>query len=146
MIEELGGTADSKDISDRTQFNGKNLLNGDFASGTAALGVDGIDVKQFEDDSSGFDAQLSLIDAAITKVSTQRSKLGAVQNRLVHTINNLGAAQEYLTAAESHIRDTDMAKEMMEFTKNNILTQVAQAMLAQANQVPQGVLQLLRKK
>lgn len=71
-------------------------------------------------------------------------KLGAYQNRLEHTINNLEAASENLTAAESRIREADMAKEMMEFTKNNILTQAAQAMLAQANQQPQGVLQLLR--
>ncbi|MNJ02115.1 putative flagellin YvzB [compost metagenome] len=70
--------------------------------------------------------------------------MGAVQNRLEHTINNLQTASENLTAAESRIRDVDMAKEMMDFTKNNILSQAAQAMLAQANQQPQGVLQLLR--
>ncbi|CAM5442243.1 hypothetical protein BSAF29S_05730 [Bacillus safensis subsp. safensis] len=74
----------------------------------------------------------------------ERSKLGAVQNRLEHTINNLGASGENLTAAESRIRDVDMAKEMSEFTKNNILSQASQAMLAQANQQPQNVLQLLR--
>ncbi|MEY9979965.1 flagellin Hag [Lysinibacillus sp. RC79] len=89
-------------------------------------------------------ASIKLIDNAIKKVSTQRSALGAVQNRLEHTINNLGAASENLTAAESRIRDTDMAAEMMAFTKNNILTQAAQSMLAQANQQPQGVLQLLQ--
>src|SRR5699024_10909795 len=88
------------------------------------------------------DASIQIIDDAINVVSTQRSYLGAIQNRLEHTINNLGASQENLTAAESRIRDVDMAKEMMEFTKNNILTQAAQAMLAQANQTPQGVLQL----
>ncbi|MGJ3544981.1 flagellin Hag, partial [Bacillus subtilis] len=77
-------------------------------------------------------------------VSKQRSKLGAVQNRLEHTINNLSASGENLTAAESRIRDVDMAKEMSEFTKNNILSQASQAMLAQANQQPQNVLQLLR--
>ncbi|MFE6166371.1 flagellin [Viridibacillus arvi] len=87
---------------------------------------------------------ITSIDNAIKKVSDQRSSLGAVQNRLEHTINNLGTASENLTAAESRIRDTDMAKEMMEFTKNNILTQAAQSMLAQANQQPQGVLQLLQ--
>ncbi|MEK4698577.1 flagellin [Solibacillus sp. FSL R7-0668] len=86
---------------------------------------------------------ITTIDSAINKVSTQRAALGAVQNRLEHTINNLGASSENLTAAESRIRDTDMAKEMMNFTKNNILTQAAQSMLAQANQQPQGVLQLL---
>lgn len=88
-------------------------------------------------------AAISVLDKAINAVSTQRASLGAVQNRLEHTINNLGASSENLTAAESRIRDTDMAKEMMNFTKNNILTQAAQSMLAQANQQPQGVLQLL---
>ncbi|WP_252502386.1 flagellin [Sporosarcina sp. Marseille-Q4943] len=87
---------------------------------------------------------LDSIDKAIEQVSSERANLGAFQNRLEHTINNLGTSSENLTAAESRIRDVDMAKEMMEFTKNNILTQAAQAMLAQAQQTPQGVLQLLR--
>jgi flagellin len=87
---------------------------------------------------------IKTIDDAINTVSTQRSTLGAYQNRLEHTINNLGTSSQNLTAAESRIRDVDMAKEMAEFTKNNILNQAAQAMLAQANQLPQGVLQLLR--
>lgn len=90
------------------------------------------------------DQAITTINDALNKVSEERSKLGANQNRLEHTINNLGATAENLTAAESRIRDVDMAKEMMEFTKNNILTQAAQAMLAQANSLPQGVLQLLR--
>ncbi len=90
------------------------------------------------------DNAIKTFDDAINQVSAQRAKLGAVQNRLEHTINNLGASSENLTAAESRIRDVDMAKEMMEFTKNNILTQAAQAMLAQSNQMPNGVLQLLR--
>lgn len=89
-------------------------------------------------------AAVAVIDDAISSVSTERAKLGAYQNRLEHTINNLGTSSENLTAAESRVRDVDMAKEMMEFTKNNILMQAAQAMLAQANQMPQGVLQLLR--
>jgi len=89
-------------------------------------------------------AAIKTINTAIETVSAERSKLGATQNRLEHTINNLGTSSENLTAAESRIRDVDMAKEMMSFTKNNILTQAAQAMLAQANQQPQGVLQLLR--
>ncbi|WP_225340717.1 flagellin N-terminal helical domain-containing protein [Lysinibacillus capsici] len=101
--------------------------------------INGVSVST-RDQASG---TITKIDNAITKVSDQRSALGAVQNRLEHTINNLGAASENLTAAESRIRDTDMAKEMMEFTKNNILMQAAQSMLAQANQQPQGVLQLL---
>lgn len=86
----------------------------------------------------------SVIDEAIAKVSKERSKLGATQNRLEHTINNLNTSSENLTAAESRVRDVDMAKEMMEQTKNSILSQAAQAMLAQSNQMPQGVLQLLR--
>ncbi|TXL65626.1 flagellin [Cerasibacillus terrae] len=93
---------------------------------------------------SDADSTITAVNNAIEKVSAERSKLGAYQNRLEHTINNLGASAENLTAAESRIRDVDMAKEMMDFTKNNILTQAAQAMLAQANQTPQGVLQLLR--
>jgi flagellin len=84
------------------------------------------------------------IQTAIESVSAERSKLGANQNRLEHTINNLNTSSENLTAAESRIRDVDMAKEMMTQTKNSILSQAAQAMLAQSNQMPQGVLQLLR--
>ncbi|AWB46232.1 flagellin [Paenibacillus sp. CAA11] len=87
---------------------------------------------------------LDKVQSAINAVSSLRSDLGAVQNRLEHTINNLGTTAENLQAAESRIRDVDMAKEMSEFTKNGILQQAAQAMLAQANQQPQGVLQLLR--
>ncbi|QOS91566.1 flagellin [Peribacillus sp. JNUCC41] len=87
---------------------------------------------------------IKTIENAITTVSAERSKLGANQNRLEHTINNLSTSSENLTAAESRIRDTDMAKTMMDQTKNSILSQAAQAMLAQANQQPQGVLQLLR--
>ncbi|WP_404454455.1 flagellin [Oceanobacillus kapialis] len=95
-------------------------------------------------DQTSANSAITTIDAAINKVSAERSKLGAVQNRLDHTINNLGTSAENLTAAESRIRDVDMAKEMMEFTKNNILSQAAQSMLAQAQQQPQGVLQLLQ--
>lgn len=87
---------------------------------------------------------IEVLDAAIKKVSGERSKLGAFQNRLEHTITNLGTSSENMTAAESRVRDVDMAKEMMQFQKNNILSQAATAMLAQANQAPQGVLQLLR--
>jgi len=93
---------------------------------------------------SGAQAALVTLDESIKLVSEQRAGLGALQNRLEHTVNNLGVTSENLTAAESRIRDVDMAKEMMEYTKNNILTQAAQAMLAQANQQPQGVLQLLQ--
>ncbi|WP_232699704.1 flagellin N-terminal helical domain-containing protein [Brevibacillus daliensis] len=90
------------------------------------------------------DQAITTINNALNKVSEERSKLGANPNRLEHTITNLGATAENLSAAESLIRDVVMAIEMLEFTKNNILTQAAQAMLAQANQQPQGVLQLLR--
>ncbi len=89
-------------------------------------------------------ATLKIIDSAIDKVSKLRSKFGAVQNRLEHTIKNINVGAENMTAAESRVRDVDMAKEMMKFTKTNILAQAAQSMLAQANQAPQGVLQLLR--
>ncbi|MFZ7101349.1 MAG: flagellin [Peptococcaceae bacterium] len=106
----------------------------------AALGVKGLKVGTQLQASVAINA----IDAATVKVSAERSKLGSVQNRLEHTINNLDTASENLQAAESRVRDVDMAKEMMEYTKNNILTQASQAMLAQANQTPQGVLQLLQ--
>ena len=89
-------------------------------------------------------ASISKIKSAIESVSKTRSDMGALQNRLGHVINNLGVATENMTDSESRIRDVDMAHEMMVYTKNNILTQAAQAMLAQANQLPQGVLQLLR--
>lgn len=163
LIEEIDR------IADTTEFNEKTLLNGDFASNglifqiganegqTMSLNIANMRASALVTDSNlkalnsidissggGASEAIQSIDNAIKTVSTQRSKLGAVQNRLEHTINNLGAASENLTAAESRIRDTDMAKEMMEFTKNNILLQAAQAMLAQANQQPQGVLQLLQ--
>ncbi|WP_066055868.1 flagellin N-terminal helical domain-containing protein [Robertmurraya korlensis] len=94
--------------------------------------------------SAEFTAFITNVNSAITKVSAERSKLGAVQNRLEHTIANLDTSAENLTASESRVRDVDMAKEMMNQTKNSILAQASQAMLAQANQQPQGVLQLLR--
>lgn len=92
----------------------------------------------------GANRAIKIVDDSIKIVSAERSKLGAMQNRLEHTINNLGTASENLSASESRIRDVDMAKEMMEFTKNNILSQASQAMLAQANSQPQSVLQLLQ--
>jgi len=90
------------------------------------------------------EALIDILDNAISQVSLQRSNLGAVQNRLDHTINNLTAASENLTSAESRIRDADMAQEMVEFTKNQILTQAGTAMLAQANMKPQTILQLFQ--
>jgi len=106
----------------------------------SSLGLDAVDCST--QDAAG--NSIKAIKSAIEKVSTTRGNLGALQNRLDHTINNLGVTTENLTAAESRIRDVDMAEEMMAFTKNNILTQASQAMLAQANQIPQGVLQLLQ--
>ncbi|GKV56694.1 flagellin [Sporosarcina sp. NCCP-2222] len=128
---------------DATAFTVSNLSGDVLATFTTAkteFEVGGVDIST----QSSANSAVTTIQSAIDKVSAERSKLGAVQNRLEHTINNLGTSSENLTAAESRIRDVDMAKEMMEFTKNNILTQAAQAMLAQANQQPQGVLQLLR--
>ncbi|MGE6379092.1 flagellin [Peribacillus muralis] len=111
------------------------------SNGTDSTGVEsGLDVSNAKNAS----AAITKIQSAIDTVSAERSKLGANQNRLEHTINNLGTSSENLTAAESRVRDTDMAKTMMEQTKNSILAQASQAMLAQANQQPQGVLQLLR--
>ncbi|MFG6147994.1 flagellin N-terminal helical domain-containing protein [Halobacillus sp. B23F22_1] len=100
----------------------------------------GINISTQEDANSS----IATLDDAIQDVSAERSKLGAVQNRLDHTINNLGTSSENLTAAESRIRDVDMAEEMMNQTKNSILGQASQAMLAQSNQLSQGVLQLLQ--
>ena len=105
-----------------------------------SLGVAAVDVST----QSGAKKAVDLIKSAINTVSSTRGDLGALQNRLEHTINNLSVTTENMTAAESRIRDVDMAEEMMTYTKNNILVQASQAMLAQANQLPQGVLQLLQ--
>lgn len=127
---QVGDTADSF-----------NQIKVSVASMKAAdLGLSTVDISS--QDSAK--AAISTINSAIEKVSTARSNFGALQNRLEHTVNNLGTTTQNLTSAESRIRDVDMASEMMEFTKNNILTQASQAMLAQANQIPQGVLQLLK--
>lgn len=145
-------------IATNTTFNGQTLLakgNQTFQIGPStndvitvaltgmdanSLGLSGLNIKSV----SHATAAISSINSAINEVSKFRSDLGAVQNRLEHTINNLSVNSENLTAAESRIRDVDMAQEMMNYTKNNILTQAAQSMLAQANQLPQGVLQLLQ--
>ena len=108
----------------------------------AALGVDGKKIDLSNQDKAS--EATTTIDAAIKKVSAQRSQLGAVQNRLEHTIANLDTAAENTQTAESRIRDTDMASEMVEYSKNNILAQAGQSMLAQANQANQGVLALLQ--
>ena len=128
-----GYYADPTDLTEPVLAADKALKTGD------SKDVGGLNITE----QASADAAIDTIDKAIKTVSETRSNLGAIQNRLEHTINNLGATSENLTAAESRIRDTDMAKEMMAFTKNNILMQAAQSMLAQANQQPQGVLQLL---
>jgi len=109
-------------------------------TGTDEASTVGIDITT----QTGANTAITTVNDAIETVSAERSKLGAAQNRLEHTINNLKTSSENLTAAESRVRDVDMAKEMMNQTKNSILAQAAQAMLAQSNQTPQGVLQLLR--
>ena len=155
-------------ISDFANFNGIKLFDGSVSAASVAitlqigdtsesfnvlsftlgnmdaacLGIGEASVAITNAVSAG--AAISLIKAAINKVSTVRGQLGAYQNRLDHTINNLSVMTENIQDAESTIRDTDVADEMMAYTKNNILIQSAQAMLAQANQVPQGVLQLLQ--
>jgi len=146
-------------VQSTTQFNTMNLLDGSFTgknlqvgslSGQAiqisisnmdagSLGVTGLSMSSFANAGSAMDS----IQSAITKVSTQRSALGALQNRLEHTIANLDTSSENTQAAESRIRDLDMAKEMVTYSKNNILAQAGQSMLAQANQSTQGVLSLL---
>ena len=159
-------------IGDKTEFNTKKLIDGTLGTaantGTLQIGANAnqqldLTIGDMRASAIGNGAsmvsdidvtlapaaqtntqRLAILDGAINQVSAERSKMGAWQNRLEHTINNLGTSSENLTAAESRVRDVDMAKEMMEFTKNNILNQASTAMLAQANQQPQGVLQLLK--
>ena len=184
-----------QDISEQTQFNTKELLNGNLTTGgasgiqefqigankgetlslevknmgvaTGALNVNAGDVKVGTGGDmvvnttgsalaasgsgnsidvttqSGAAKAIKTLDSAIQSVSDERAKLGSVQNRLEHTTNNLSATEENLTAANSRIKDVDMAKEMMNMSKQQILSQAGTAMMAQANQMPQGVLQLL---
>ncbi|MGN0339301.1 MAG: flagellin [Lachnospira sp.] len=153
-------TSEINRIQSTTQFNSMNLLDGTFAGknlqvgslcgqsigisisnmNAASLNVSGLKVSSFASAGNA----MSMIQKAIDAVSTQRSKLGALQNRLEHTINNLDTTAENTQAAESRVRDTDMASEMVQYSKNNILTQAGQSMLAQANQQTQGVLSLLQ--
>ena len=123
---------------------GQTLAVGIEKMDATTLQVNSLDVSSASVINTASTGTLAKIDAAIQTVSDQRSKLGAYQNRLEHTISNLGVAQENLTSSESRIRDVDMAAEMVNFTKTGILQQAGQAILAQANQAPQGVLQLLR--
>ena len=154
-------TSEINRIQSTTQFNTMNLLDGSFKGkyiqvgankgqtltisisqmNAASIGVSKLDVKS----NSKAGEAMSKIQKAIESVSAQRAKLGAIQNRLEHTINNLNTTSENTAAAESRIRDTDMATEMVEYSKNNILQQAGQSMLAQANQQTQGVLSLLQK-
>lgn len=153
-------TSEIDRIQSTTQFNTMNLLDGTFTGrklqvgsmngqsvdisikkmDSVCLGVNGLSVSKF----SVAGKAMSSIQAAITKVSTQRSSLGALQNRLEHTINNLNTTSENTSSAESRIRDTDMAAEMVSYSKNNILQQAGQSMLSQANKATQGVLSLLQ--
>ncbi len=146
-------------VSSTTEFNEQNLLKGSFTNkalqvgassgqeisisiskmSTSGIGVNAVDVST----STGAKSAIETIKTAIKSVSNQRSALGAIQNRLEHTINNLDNVVENTTAAESQIRDTDMATEMVRYSNNNILAQAGQAMLAQSNQANQGVLSLL---
>ena len=119
---------------------GESLILSFGDAGVKALGIHKVSLLNRESASRS----ITIIDNAITSVLTKMSKLGAYQNRLEHTVNNLTMTSENLTASESRIRDLDIAKEMMNFTKLNILIQSGQAMLAQANQLPQNILQLIR--
>jgi len=156
-IDQL--TSEIDRIRSTTQFNTMNLLDGNFKNknlqvgslsgqsisisisnmNASTLGVNNLKVSSFAKAGSA----MAAIQSAIDKVSTQRAYLGAIQNRLEHTIANLDTASENTQAAESRIRDTDMAKEMVTYSKNNILAQAGQSMLAQANQSTQGALSLL---
>ena len=160
-IDQL--TSEIDRIQSTTQFNSMNLLDGTFSSKQLKLQVGalkgqsiGVSIAKMSASKlqltaanmkvSSFSAAgtaMETIQNAIKTVSETRSKLGAIQNRLEHTINNLNTTSENTQAAESRIRDTDMASEMVEYSKNNILAQAGQSMLAQANQQTQGVLSLL---
>jgi flagellin len=137
-------------ITDNTKFNGVALFGGsDFtfqvgSENADVITVTGADALAAVDTSAADIADSTTVQTAITAISTQRASLGAFQNRFEHTINSVNVAIENLSASESRIRDTDMAQEMVAFTRSNILSQAGTAMLAQANQAPQSVLSLLR--
>ena len=133
-------TKDSVNFTFNYESNGLGGLKADLDCSARGLGTDKLSLATQEDANAAIDK----IDNAINKVSMVRGTFGAMQNRLEHKIDNLNTTNENLTAAESRIRDTNMAEEMMNFTKNQILSQAAQSMLAQANQLPQSVLQLLQ--
>lgn len=140
-----GGTGLATGGGMKLQIGDTNDEYNQLELGIADMHVDALDLNNVDISTrEGASAAMSKIKTAINTVSTSRGKLGAIQNRLEHTINNLGVTTENITSAESRIRDVDMAKEMMNYTKNSVLVQSAQAMLAQANQQPQSVLQLLQ--
>lgn len=148
-----------KRVGSTTQFNKMNILDGTFTAKKLQVGANanqtisvsisalsGVTSEALGAHVSGATAQSAItsIQSSITKLSTLRSKLGAIQNRLEHTVANLDNISENTQSAESRIRDTDMAEEMVQYSKNNILQQAGQSMLAQANQANQGVLSLLQ--
>ncbi|MGN1167897.1 MAG: flagellin [Lachnospiraceae bacterium] len=145
--------AEIQRIASTTDFNGKKLLSGSSVNIFVGYKADTTDISintytlstsLGSITANSAKAMLTIISNEIQAVSDQRSKYGAVQNRLEHTVDNLDNIVENVTAAESRIRDTDMADEMVKYSKNNILTQAGQSMLAQANQSTQGVLSLLQ--
>jgi flagellin len=153
LSDEILGIVEGSEFNGKNLFEQINIVTTDndtdvFEIGIEAstdLDLDGIKIDDPEEgEELNVEVTTAQIETAINTVNTARATLGAQQNRLEHIYNNINTTTENLQAAEARIRDTDMAQEMMEFTKNNILQQAAQAMLAQANQVPQGVLQLLR--
>ena len=150
--DEAGELVTAIRSGDSAVSTGDVTLSGGDDAGAGSGNIDSLKVNNVDDDATttggvltqaGANAAIENINKAIEQVSAERSKLGAIQNRLEHTIKNLGVAAENLAAAESRIRDVDMAQEMMNFTKQNILMQAGAAMLAQANARPQSVLQLL---
>lgn len=143
LQSEIQRIASSSKFNDVNVFSGVTFQVGPTSSETISTVAISI-VGNFDGISTGSSSALNTLKSQINSLSTARASLGARQNRLEHTISNLEAASENLTSAESRMRDTDMAKEISLFTKNNILNQAAQSMLAQANSQPQGVLSLLQ--
>lgn len=150
LVTEIDRVADSTTFNKQKLLDGNlnvNILVGDTADAYNKIGIEIGDMSASELLGDDFDitadGALATISTALETVSTQRSSLGAIQNRLEHTINNLNNVVENTTSAESQIRDTDMAEEMVKYSNNNILMQAGQAMLAQSNQANQGVLSLL---
>jgi len=170
IANEIGQLFDEiNSMSDRVEFNKKTLINGDFSTTElyfqvgananqsiqftiGSLSVSGLGLNTVSSALAGFsgatgasiDALLTDFDGALDIVTNERAKLGAIQNRLEYTMKSLDISSENLSASESRIRDADMAKEMMTLTKSNVLSQAATSMLAQANQLPQNILQLLK--